>query len=181
MADEKEKVLRPKEKLFISEYLKDFNATQAAIIAGYSKKTAKVIGYEILTKPYIQATIKKEVDVILRDNRMLALRVVRECEKIAFGKISDVMEFDDDGVTLMDSKKIDTSTIESVGYDEMFSKGGHSRKKRVKLYSKEKALEILAKYAMLYSDAPQTTLNVNTDDKNVMDVLARHGVIKTEN
>ncbi len=180
MANEKEKVLRPKERLFISEYLKDFNATQSAIKAGYSKKTAKEQGHEILTKLHIQAAIKKEVDTILRDNRTLALRVVRECEKIAFGKISDVMEFDDDGVTLMDSKKIDTSTIESVGYDETFSKGGHSRKKRVKLYSKEKALEILAKYTTLYTDAPQLSLNLNTDDKNVADVLARHGVIKTE-
>jgi phage terminase small subunit len=158
MAEAKEKVLTPKEKIFISEYLKDFNATQAAIVAGYSKKTAKVIGYEILTKPYIQDAIKKEVDVILRDNRSLALRVVRECEKIAFGKISDVMEFDDNGVVLKDSDKIDTATIESIGMDSFETKAGTSVKKRVKLYSKEKALEILAKYTTLYSDAPQTVI-----------------------
>jgi len=181
MADQKEKTLTPKERLFVQYYLVDFNATQAAIAAEYSKKSARQLATRLLSKVHIQAAIKKEVDAILRDNRTLALRVVRECEKIAFGKISDVMEFDDDGVTLMDSKKIDTSTIESVGYDEMFTKGGHSRKKRVKLYSKEKALEILAKYTTLYTDAPQLSLNINTDDKNVADVLARHGVIKTEN
>jgi phage terminase small subunit len=80
---------------------------------------------------------------------------VRECEKIAFGKISDVIGFDDDGVTLKSSDDIDTSTIESVSFDETFSKGGMSKRKRIKLYSKEKALEILAKYTALYSDAPK--------------------------
>jgi phage terminase small subunit len=158
MADKKEKVLTPKEKMFISEYLKDFNATQAAIAAGYSKKTAFSIGCENLKKPYIQEAIGKEVEIILKNNRSLALRVVRECEKIAFGKISDVMEFDDNGVVLKDSSEIDTSTIESVGIDTFITKGGMSNKKRVKLYSKEKALEILAKYTSLYTDAPQTVL-----------------------
>lgn len=180
MAEAKEKKLTPKEKIFISEYLKDFNATQAAIKAGYSKKTAKEQGYEILTKPHIQEAVGQEVERILKNNRGLALRVVRECEKIAFGKISDVMEFDDDGVTLLDSKKIDTSTVESVGFDETCTKGGVSKKKRVKLYSKEKALEILAKYTMLYTDAPQATFNINTDDTKVADILARHGVNKTK-
>lgn len=155
MAEAKEKTLKPKEKVFISEYLKDFNATQAAIKAGYSKKTAKEQGYEILTKPHIQEAVGKEVEKILKDNRGLALRVVRECEKIAFGKISDVMEFDDNGVILKDSDKIDTSTIESIGMDSFETKAGTSVKKRVKLYSKEKALEILAKYTTLYSDAPK--------------------------
>ena len=47
--------LTPKQRLFCLEYLKDLNATQAAIRAGYSKKTAKEIGCENLTKPNIQA------------------------------------------------------------------------------------------------------------------------------
>jgi phage terminase small subunit len=155
MVGVKEKKLTPKEQLFITRYLVDFNATQAAVDAGYSKKTARQTGCDILAKPYIQAAIKKEIDIILKDTRALSLRVVRECEKIAFGKISDIMEFDDDGVTLKSSEEIDSSTIESISFDKTFSKGGTSEKKRVKLYSKEKALEILAKYTTLYSDAPQ--------------------------
>lgn len=43
-----------KQKRFCDEYLIDLNATQAAIRAGYSKKTAKVIANENLTKPYIK-------------------------------------------------------------------------------------------------------------------------------
>ena len=49
--------LSPKQKLFCEEYAKTKNATQAAINAGYSKKTAKEMGYENLTKPHIQEYI----------------------------------------------------------------------------------------------------------------------------
>ena len=51
--------LTEKQKKFISEYLIDLNATQAAIRAGYSEKTAKEGGYENLTKPHIQEAIQK--------------------------------------------------------------------------------------------------------------------------
>ncbi|HVO65996.1 MAG TPA: terminase small subunit [Syntrophales bacterium] len=57
MAIRKNGDLTPKENLFVVEYLKDFNATQAAIRAGYSKKTARNIASENLTKPHIQTAI----------------------------------------------------------------------------------------------------------------------------
>ena len=51
-----------KQQRFCDEYLIDLNATQAAIRAGYSKKTAGVIGNENLKKPYIQEYIQKRMD-----------------------------------------------------------------------------------------------------------------------
>lgn len=54
--------LTPKQERFIKEYLIDLNATQAAIRAGYSAKTAGVIGDENLKKPYIASAIKVEQD-----------------------------------------------------------------------------------------------------------------------
>ena len=50
-----------KQKLFCDEYLIDLNATQAAIRAGYSKKTAAVIATENLRKPNIQEYIQKRL------------------------------------------------------------------------------------------------------------------------
>jgi phage terminase small subunit len=50
-------VLSEKQKRFVSEYLIDLNATQAAIRAGYSAKTARSVGSENLTKPDIAAAI----------------------------------------------------------------------------------------------------------------------------
>lgn len=51
-----------KQRRFIEEYLKDFNATQAAIRAGYSEKTAGQIGYENLKKPEISDAIQERID-----------------------------------------------------------------------------------------------------------------------
>jgi phage terminase small subunit len=50
--------LRDKQQRFVEEYLVDFNATQAAIRAGYSKRTAGKIGTENLQKPAIQGAIR---------------------------------------------------------------------------------------------------------------------------
>ncbi|HCQ9667044.1 TPA: terminase small subunit [Acinetobacter baumannii] len=51
--------LTPKQQRFVEEYLIDLNATQAAIRAGYSEKTAKEIGSENLTKPNIAKAIQE--------------------------------------------------------------------------------------------------------------------------
>jgi phage terminase small subunit len=54
----KNEKLTDKQKRFCEEYLIDLNATQAAIRAGYSAKTAKSIGQENLTKPDILQYVK---------------------------------------------------------------------------------------------------------------------------
>ncbi len=48
--------LTPKQQLFVAEYLVDLNATQAAVRAGYSKKTAYSVGHENLKKPEVPRT-----------------------------------------------------------------------------------------------------------------------------
>lgn len=53
------KRLTLKQQIFISEYLIHKNAARAARIAGYSLKTARSIGAENLTKPYIWTEIEK--------------------------------------------------------------------------------------------------------------------------
>jgi len=50
--------MTPKQEAFVREYLIDLNATQAAIRAGYSVRTAKSIGQENLTKPDVHAAIQ---------------------------------------------------------------------------------------------------------------------------
>mgnify|MGYP000644764437 FL=1 len=53
--------LTAKQQRFCDEYLIDLNATQAAIRAGYSPKTARMIANENLTKPYIKEYIEKRM------------------------------------------------------------------------------------------------------------------------
>ena len=59
MAKDEEKTLSDKQQKFVAEYLIDLNATQAAIRAGYSERSAKEIGCENLTKPNIANAIQK--------------------------------------------------------------------------------------------------------------------------
>jgi phage terminase small subunit len=65
MNDEQEpKKLTRKQQVFISEYLKCFNATEAAKRAGYSEATAYAIGWENLRKPEIKAGIDARLDEV---------------------------------------------------------------------------------------------------------------------
>ena len=63
--------LTAKQQRFCDEYLIDLNATQAAIRAGYSAKTAKAIGQENLTKPdlkkYIDARMAEKESQLIAD------------------------------------------------------------------------------------------------------------------
>ena len=59
---QKEKKLTKKEEMFCLEYLKDFNGAQSAIRAGYSTNSAKQIGCENLTKPYLREYLQQLID-----------------------------------------------------------------------------------------------------------------------
>ena len=73
---EENKKMTPKQKRFCDEYLIDLNATQAAIRAGYSRRTASSIGFENLNKPQIKEYIKarmaeKEKELIADQDEVL--------------------------------------------------------------------------------------------------------------
>lgn len=61
-----------KQELFIQEYIKTGNATSSAIKAGYSKKTARAIGQENLTKPALKKRIEELSQKIANNNIMTA-------------------------------------------------------------------------------------------------------------
>ena len=61
-----------RQELFIQEYIKTGNATSSAIKVGYSKKTARAIGQENLTKPYIKKRIEELSQKIANNNIMTA-------------------------------------------------------------------------------------------------------------
>ena len=78
--------LTDKEKAFCHEYLDDFNAAQAAIRAGYSERSAKQIGHENLTKPYLNEYIKELTKDYLKDFEKRKLRLIKELESIAYSE-----------------------------------------------------------------------------------------------
>jgi phage terminase small subunit len=58
----KKAILTLKQNLFCIEYIKDFNATRAAKAAGYSEYTARQMGSENLSKPYIAEFIREKME-----------------------------------------------------------------------------------------------------------------------
>jgi len=76
--------LTKKQQQFVLEYLKDLNATQAAIRAGYSKNSAKEIGHENLTKPHIKEKIDEAMINRSERVKMTADDVLREIRDLAF-------------------------------------------------------------------------------------------------
>jgi phage terminase small subunit len=78
--------LTPKQQIFVTEYLVDFNATRAAIAAGYSERTAGKIGSENLQKPEIKAAIAEATKARQVDTGVTADRVVAEIASLAFAQ-----------------------------------------------------------------------------------------------
>jgi phage terminase small subunit len=74
--------LTPKQERFIDEYIKDLNATQAAIKAGYSEKTAGVQGSTLLKNPKISEAIKNRLEDIKSDSIADATEVLEYFTKV---------------------------------------------------------------------------------------------------
>jgi phage terminase small subunit len=81
-------MLTEKMKMFCREYVKDFNASEAAIRAGYSKKTARNIGSENLTKPDIQNYIEKLKTKLINDKNKIIFENIQFWEEIRKNKKS---------------------------------------------------------------------------------------------
>ena len=75
--------LNEKQKRFCDEYLIDLNATQASIRAGYSKKTAKEIGSQHLTKLHIQEYIAEKQSEVRKRNGVTVDFVINGIKDIA--------------------------------------------------------------------------------------------------
>ena len=89
---EEERKLTTKQRRFVAEYIVDYNATQAAIRAGYSEGTAGVIGFENLRKPQIQAAIHEELEKQSQRTNVTADRIVQELAAMAFERGADWTE-----------------------------------------------------------------------------------------
>lgn len=76
--------LTDKQRRFCEEYVVDWNATQAAIRAGYSEKTAHVTGQENLRKPIIQEYIERCKNDVARLAGVSAVKIAKVFTEIAF-------------------------------------------------------------------------------------------------
>lgn len=164
--------LTDKQARFIREYLIDLNATQAAIRAGYSQKTAEEIGYENLRKPQIADAIQKAQDKQAEKLEISAERVLKEYARIAFADIRSVAEvqklFDcseDEAahvlkqITIKTSDEWDDDTAAAVAEISATQHGP-----RVKMHDKQHALDALSKHLGLFkADNEQSKLEIHVE------------------
>ena len=78
-----------KQKKFADEYIRLGNSTQAAINAGYSKKTARQIGADNLSKAYIREYINEKMDALDKKKTMQIKEIMEELTSIARGELKE--------------------------------------------------------------------------------------------
>jgi len=87
--------LKAKQDIFCQEYLRDLNATQAAIRAGYSQDTAGSIGHDLLKKPEIIAEIDRLKLERSRETKIDAAWLLKRFADEADADVADL--YDEDG------------------------------------------------------------------------------------
>lgn len=161
------KKLTSKQELFCKEYLVDLNATQAAIRAGYSKRTAGSVGHENLKKPEIESRISELKGQRAEKLDITAERVLEELAKIGFSNAAELRDSWDslkDWDQLTDEQK---SVISEVEVTTTVGESYTSTKRKVKLYDKLAALEKISRHIGFFEkdndqkkpEAPVVNLN----------------------
>lgn len=157
MAKTAERKLTKKQAQFAQEYLVDLNATQAAMRAGYSPKTARQLGNRLLATPHVAREIERRRSERMERTEITSDVVLMELLRLARADIS--MAFDENG-TLKPLHEIPEDVrraIAGVDVDELFEGRGKDREmigyvKKIKFWDKTKALELLGKHLNLFTE-----------------------------
>lgn len=138
--------LTDKQERFCREYLIDLNATQAAIRAGYSKKTAGTISTENMQKPLIQARI-----IELKNNRSEELKidaewVLRQHVAIHNLDVIDILDNTGSFKPIMEWPKDWRIYLSGLDLVELVSGETESIVRKIKWPDKVKNLELIARH-----------------------------------
>lgn len=159
MADKK---LTPKQEQFVREYLIDLNATQAAIRAGYSEKTATEQGARLLTYVNVANAIQTAMSKRAKRTEITADRVLQEYARLGFfdprklfhdnGQPKEISELDDDTAAALAGLDL-VEMYEGTGEDRKFV--GYTKK--YKITDKKGALDSIAKHLGMFVDRTEIT------------------------
>ena len=143
--------LSNKQKKFIDEYIIDLNATQAAIRAGYSKKTAKLPEYENLTKPNILEKIHNQLKNHKEKANLTVDELINVLMIISFTNIIDFIELKNGEIKLKDPKDMDIDKMAAIQFLQT-NDTKYGQVQKIKLFDKLKAMEILARYTEIIKE-----------------------------
>lgn len=152
--------LTAKQRRFVDEYIKDLNASQAAIRAGYSAISARNISSGLMTKANIQSAIAERMGKRSERTAITADRVLQELARLAFldvrkaftpeGALKPIHELDDDTAAAVAGMDI-----------AEFSNGDDQTGvvKKIKLSDKKGALELLMRHLGMNTSPAQIDLD----------------------
>ncbi|HEY2455211.1 MAG TPA: terminase small subunit [Scandinavium sp.] len=162
--------LTDKQEMFCREYLIDLNATQAAIRAGYSEKTARALGCENLTKPDIQnriSELKAERNEAVSINAEYVLQRLVDIDQM---DVLDILTGTGELKPIADWPKTWRTTLSGLEVMEMASEGNTTALlKKIKWPDKVKNLELLGKHISVQAFKEQIEQKV-TATHNIMPV-----------
>lgn len=164
--------LSAKHEAFITEYLKCFNATQAAINAGYSENSAGVTGHRLLKDANISASIREK----MAEHAMSAEEVLYHLTMIARGDIDAVTD-DHGNLDKARARALGmTGLIKKIKQRSITTEESDIHEAEIEVYDRLKALELLAKYHDLIN---KSTVRVTDWRDEVVDLL-RMGKVTPE-
>lgn len=190
MMNMKKNGLTPKQQCFCDEYLIDLNATQAAIRAGYSVKTANEQGNRLLANVSIKSYLQKRAKDRETRTAVTQDKVLNELAKIAFSNSTDFVnivtkscmkEIRDKEGNLIEEKEVffkdveieETKNLTQDKKDVIASIKQGANGIEVKLHDKVKALELVGRHLGMFTDKIQAQItsdntNININAQEIM-------------
>jgi len=149
-------------KKFVDEYLIDFNATQAAIRAGYSPDTANEQGSQLLARPDIRELVAEGQKAIAERTQTFQDNAVDELKIVGFSDLADFLTVKEGGIVEQKSfdqlTKAQTRCIKKIKQTVRTSHSSdgtilhQTATLEVELYDKLKALELLGRHLGMFND-----------------------------
>lgn len=160
------KKLTEKQQLFIQEYLKDLNATQAAIRAGYAPKRADAFGWNLLRKVEVSQAIQSAVNRRLARLEITADRLLAEAAKMLYA--DPRAYFDAQGKHLPihllgDAEAAALASWEVIIKNAAAGDGQTDTVLKTKRWDKTKVWELLARHLGLLSERVEVTHGLSED------------------
>lgn len=159
------KKLTPKQKMFVTEYLVDLNATKAAERAGYSAKTAQVQGSRLLSNAMVSAAIAEKQGKRFEKLEITAERVLGELALLGFANMMDYITVGENGAARVDLSKLtrdQAAAINEITVEEFTERTGEDgegkpifenvKRTKFKLSDKRGALVDLGRHLKLFTD-----------------------------
>lgn len=154
-------LLTAKQTAFATEYLLDHNATQAAIRAGYSAKTAEVQGPRLLGNVRVALAIQAGQAVRSERTRISADAVLNELSKIGYANMLDYICVNSEGTAGIDLSNLTreqaAAITELTSEDTYDAKGNLTRRNKIKLADKRAALVDIGRHLGLFKDRVEIT------------------------